>query len=209
MGQYYRAFISNEEEKVFNPRSSLYMTVRELEEMSDVPFGNFDDPESYASLSNGVKLTEHSWMGNRFVNGVIEEIEGNPSRVAWVGDYADEDGDFNDLYTREDYERIWGEDSIDESPFKRMPEVHKEGYLVNHTKGHYLDLARYVSLNEIGDWCIHPLPLLTAIGNGRGGGDYRGFNMDMAGAWAMDVIEYSKEKPDGWREVRFLFDSEA
>lgn len=209
MGQYYRAFIHNvKEKKVFSPRSSLYLTAHGLDEMPDVPYGRFEDPDSYAALSSGLKLTEHSWMGNRFVNGVIEEIQGNPSNVAWVGDYADEEEDFNRLYTRQDYEKVWGEDSIKESRFKKMPDVHEEGYLLNHTKGHYLDLSEHMRLNEKNGWCIHPLPLLTAIGNGRGGGDYRGYNMDMLGAWAMDVIEYSQENP-GWREVRFLFDSEA
>ena len=37
---------------------------------------------------NGVKLMEHSWVGNNFVNAVLGAIENNPARVAWIGDYA-------------------------------------------------------------------------------------------------------------------------
>ena len=39
------------------------------------------------------------------------------------------------------------------------------------------------------DSVLHPLPLLTAVGNGRGGGDYAGINADKIGSWAFDVLE--------------------
>ena len=42
---------------------------------------------------------------------------------------------------------------------------------------------------------LHPLSLLTAEGNGRGGGDYNGPNMDMVGTWARDVISMENEAP--------------
>ena len=51
------------------------------------------------------------------------------------------------------------------------------------------------------DFHIHPLPLLTAVGNGRGGGDYRGYeNKSMVGYYAGDVIEISEEIPDGYSD---------
>lgn len=37
---------------------------------------------------NGVKLMEHSWVGNDFVNSVLGAIENNPARVGRVGVYA-------------------------------------------------------------------------------------------------------------------------
>ena len=43
-------------------------------------------------------------------------------------------------------------------------------------------------------WIIHPLPLLTCEGNGRGGGDFRG-NNPWIGKWARDVISIEKKLP--------------
>jgi hypothetical protein len=43
---------------------------------------------------------------------------------------------------------------------------------------------------------IHPLPLLCADGNGRGGGDYHGSNMDLVGSWAYDRIGIGNELPN-------------
>ena len=42
---------------------------------------------------------------------------------------------------------------------------------------------------EKGELLIHPIPLLTASSNGRGGGDYKGINMKMVGYWCGDVLE--------------------
>ena len=58
---------------------------------------------------------------------------------------------------------------------KTLPE--KGRYLVNHTKQVCLDLQAEKGEGETwGDGktliVIHPLPLLTCSGNGRGGGDY-------------------------------------
>jgi hypothetical protein len=65
-------------------------------------------------------------------------------------------------------------------------------YIVNHTKKQYTDKdAEH----------FHPLPLLTAEGNGRGGGDYRGLNEDKIGIWARDVISIEKAAPEGYEEL--------
>lgn len=66
--------------------------------------------------------------------------------------------------------------------------------IVNHTKKQYIDLGEWWELCHFYDkyngydWCIHPLPLLTACGNGLGGGDYCGLNEKMCGYWAFDYI---------------------
>ena len=39
----------------------------------------------------GIKLMEHSWIGNEFVNAVYSKILSNPRRVAWIGDYSNDD----------------------------------------------------------------------------------------------------------------------
>ena len=53
-------------------------------------------------------------------------------------------------------------------------------YILNLTKKEYVKIPEY---NE-NEWTIHPLPLLCADGNGRGGGDYQGINMNKVGIWA-------------------------
>lgn len=210
MGQYYKALVKNDKAvKVFNPQESIYMTRNELDKMPEerVSLGSYDDPNSFCSCFSGMKLLEHSYIGNHYVNGVMEEIEDNPSSVAWVGDYADDIMDFTETYTTDDYKTAW--EDVKDSPFKRLPEVHMDGYIINHSKEQFLDLEKYIALNKEGDWCLHPLPLLTAIGNGRGGGDYRSYNRDMVGIWATDTIEYSHEKPEGYHEFIQLFDAKA
>lgn len=216
MGQYYKALVKNDKAvKTFNPQESIYMTRNELSAMPDgrVAWGTYDDPDSFLSCFSGMKLLEHSYIGNHYVNGVMEEIENNPSRVAWVGDYADEDTDFTETYTADDYKTAWEDEDMKDSPFKRLPEVHTDGYIVNYSKGLYIDIAHYIKKSDVYNddegWIVHPLPLLTAIGNGRGGGDYRSYNRDTVGVWATDIIEYTHEKPYGYTEFIPLFDPNA
>ena len=38
---------------------------------------------------NGLKLMEHSYIGNRFVNAVLTQLWKHPMMVAWIGDYSD------------------------------------------------------------------------------------------------------------------------
>ena len=67
-------------------------------------------------------------------------------------------------------------------------------YIVNlHTK-------EYIEIPEPNyeDWIVHPLPLLLADGNGRGGGDYRGEDINMVGKWAYHPIGATNEIPEGF-----------
>jgi hypothetical protein len=57
-------------------------------------------------------------------------------------------------------------------------------------------------------FAIHPLPLLTCEGNGRGGGDF--YKEDpLVGKWARNRVTVSKTKPKGYTEIEFnLFEGE-
>lgn len=212
MGQYYKTYLEDVDgnEEAYCSQNAVYCTVHGYATADDIDDAkrtwDYDDPDSWGSLFSGLKLMEHSWMENDYVNGVVERIWDDPCRVAWVGDYADA---AVDGFPESVYRKVWPRDDDDGLPelaFAERPKVHRTGYLVNHTKGVYLDLERYG--NEAGylpewqregdAWTIHPLPLLTAIGNGRGGGDYRDCypNYDMVGSWAMDEIEYTEADPN-------------
>lgn len=139
------------------------------------------------------KLMEHSWWENSFVNTICHEIFKKPKTVAWVGDYSNEEN-------KELYESVWGEKvktyGINEA------QVSLSGkFLVNHTKLEYLNCSKYYenSVDKEG-WCINPLPLLTSIGNGNGGGDYCGTDMEYVGKWCNDEISVELEKPEGFIE---------
>ena len=55
--------------------------------------------------------------------------------------------------------------------------------------------------------CVHPLPLLTACGNDRGGGDYHEGhpNYNRVGEWAFDLIECTDRKPEGYDKLDIIF----
>ena len=59
-------------------------------------------------------------------------------------------------------------------------------FLVNHTKKQYVDMTKVQD--------IHPLPLLTSSGNGRGKGDYEG-EQNFVGSWAGDVLSVERSIP--------------
>lgn len=141
-----------------------------------------------------LKLMETSWYGNRFINTVCNELLKKPYRVAWVGDYADEE-DFNYDKKMVDFTKRNHVNDNNNDEFDYTNKI-----LLNHTKKQKIHLDKYYEENKKlwwGDyWCIHPLPLLTAMGNGKGGGDYFGENQDAVGTWANDLLEIVEENED-------------
>ena len=62
------------------------------------------------------------------------------------------------------------------------------------------------------DWVQHPLSLLTAISNGKGGGDYdvEGLNADSIGVWKGCLLEITDNIPKDYIDVTedVLFDDD-
>lgn len=85
-------------------------------------------------------------------------------------------------------------------------------FIINYTKNQYVDIKHVECENPDNwgskDWFIHPLPLLTCEGCGRGGGDYHQTedhpSYQYIGMWARDVIGVGYEKADvvGFEEIR-------
>lgn len=187
MGQYYRPIFlkgkkSNKPEFAFNP----------------------------FAYDNGQKLMEHSYVGNYLCLAVMYNLLNNPKRLVWAGDYADgENG--------EDSMNLWwlSQDHTDKSDdvvfkskckeispdtlptYNELQEMFsKPVFIINHTKKVYFEMQPYD--NKL---VINPLPLLTAEGNGRGGGDFYGLNGGAVGIWARDEIEISSEAPEGYSQI--------
>lgn len=152
---------------------------------------------------NGNKLMEHSWWYNDFSSALSEKLVDNPTKVAWVGDYAAEEecealGFF--------YRDVW-EKKCSISLKKTNFELDSVKYLINNDKLQYVDLEKYKAMSDNDGWIIFPLSLLVAIGNGRGGGDYHDVypNFDLVGSWAFDEVYFSNILPENYKELEVFF----
>lgn len=144
---------------------------------------------------SGLKLMEHSWMLNEFVNSVegllSKDGDWYKKSIVWAGDYAD-----NEPNTEENIYGLCVERKKIKPP---TIEPLTFRFILNHTKKEFVDKEK-VPAND--GWRIHPLPLLTCEGNGRGGGDYRG-EEDIVGSWARNEISVSNNIPENFKELIF------
>lgn len=198
MGQYFRQLVKrNNKLTVYDCQVKGYM-----DEKGNVDFDKY----------NGVKLMEHSWWNNSFMQALTANLYKNKAQVAWVGDYSD-DFSWEDPDGKPDPKELcklaWNGAEGQEIDLADMTLDDK--VLVNHTKKIYLDGSKYYKMNEKDGWCIHPLSLLTACGNGLGMGDYDENYPDanQVGSWCMDEIEVLDQAPDGYTEEEYYFKEEG
>ena len=74
-------------------------------------------------------------------------------------------------------------------------------YVINIRTKEYIEIPEPSDT----DWIVHPLPILLADGNGRGGGDYDGSDMEFVGKWAFHPIGATNEIPKGYKELKVHF----
>jgi len=151
-------------------------------------------------IGQGLKLMEHSWIGNPFVETVetllIPGGDWYKNRIVWAGDYADDEPKKKaNLWT------IFDTKDTKIKP-KRKKLAKKYRYICNHDKKVFIDKENI--RKSMNGWKIHPLPLLTCEGNGRGGGDFHGED-DRIGSWARDRISVESEIPKGFTEMDGTF----
>lgn len=204
MGQYYKAIFLNEKKN------------RPVNWVQCYDFGS------------GAKLMEHSWLKNDFVRFVEKQLMKEPRNLVWAGDYADNETDVTEkellpfvdntseywtleklkkdgvnLYTlADDSGKITHDEEVKDKynhSFKNVAPLTVK-YLINFDKKEFVDKSK---VPDTGDgWKIHPLPLLTCEGNGRGGGDYGRFGedknktIDYIGRWSRDKIGVASRKSD-------------
>ncbi len=141
------------------------------------------------AFDEGAKLMEHSYINTNLLN-TVEFLIGPQgdfykSRCIWAGDYADKEEEIDEnLYKL----------SNNYSEYKSIYVNQNYKYIVNHTKKIYIDKSKITNN-------IHPLPLLISEGNGKGGGDYRGWNIELCGSWSRDVISMEHEIPENYEEL--------
>lgn len=198
MGQYYRAIVTKQ-----NGRSTVYNRYI------------LRDGNAEYMLA---KLTEHSWWYNEFVNAVCLSVYNrkDKNRIAWIGDYAET---FLDFYGLDTF------NNLNQNQISRLTrqcwdckgkEVFPTDFtldglfLINHTKKQFIDCSLYYKNSVMKDkWCIHPLPIITCIGNGLGGGDYSystdDSTVDLVGAWAWDEISIENKTNRDYSEIKPIF----
>jgi len=147
---------------------------------------------------SGLKLMEHSYLNVNFIKAFESLILDTPKIVVWCGDYADEvKGCKTNLYDR----------CNDKNEVTPTPLNEEINYVINHTKKQFVDVTK--TPKDSDGWQIHPLPLLTCYGNGRGGGDFfinpkkEQGNVELIGSWAFDLISVSRKKPKDFTELVF------
>lgn len=203
MGQYYIPIL-----KIGKGKIKVYSNA-----MNELTLVGNGKSQTYGGFQ-GSKLMEHSWWDNDLLNAIGSKIYKKKSQLIWLGDYA-EDEDF------ENFERV---DNINLTKLETMVNIKKTSklnpvptftfnnkYLVNHTKKIYIELNKYYNNACTKDgWCANPLSLLTAIGNGKGGGDYysEAINADVVGSWAWDIISIEDKAPKDYEATLIIFDEE-
>jgi hypothetical protein len=182
MGQYYKPLSLEKKQYVYS---------------HDITYTFKRDDGKTFKMGHGLKLMEHSWVQNDFVNAVASLIAvggaWHGDRLVWAGDYADnERSEKTGRFLTRNLYSIVGENKI-------IPAIPKKiyRYFLNLDTKEFVDVTKCPEedLNDPG-WQIHPLPLLTCEGNNRGGGDFRKEH-PMIGAWARNHIEASYTKPKG------------
>ena len=143
-------------------------------------------------FGNGFKLMEHSYVGNYLVNVIANELVENPAQLYWCGDYAEVSDFSSESMFNRIYNYAWNRKKKNRTTLENTKidfDWSKDWYYINKTK------KQYMKMPKEGDWVHSPISLLTAIGNGRGGGDYHGPNK-MVGCWAGNKVYLSETKPE-------------
>jgi hypothetical protein len=168
---------------------------------------------------------EHSWVGNAFVK-VVEALiaEGGAwhgDRLVWAGDYADpEKGKTKRIKDDRDGKmktvklNLWDliDDRVDPAMKIKPCGGKNYRYVINLDTKEFIDTKK-IPLSDVytddkgKEWpyTIHPLPILTCEGNGRGGGDLHKED-PLVGKWARARVTVSNVLPkahEGFKRIDF------
>lgn len=149
----------------------------------------------------GGKLVEHAYNGMRTISAVEQDLFERPARVVWAGDYADdepgvavsEDSPYQNLYHllrgENTLRQVIPVDVAEQPTF--LVNAERRVAVVNADSPH--SVRRRNSPRRQFSW----LALLTAEGNGRGGGDYEQSPNGFVGSWARELVYTTNTLPLG------------
>ena len=139
-------------------------------------------------------------MGSHVVRSVesllVEGGKWNKASLVWAGDYADHEPGHSIVEVEgggpvtANLYRLCSASTLGTMEEDLNPTEEHYRYIVNHSANEFVDVVKVPNDG------IHPLPLLTVEGNGRGGGDYQG-DPTCVGLWARDKISVQNVKPNG------------
>lgn len=174
----------------------------------------------------GLKLMEHSYVGNTYVNAIIGHLMTleKGCRMIHIGDYSRdlikdkikgfiefEDYNMDPKYL---FDMCWTAGISDRFQMPRISDKEivefewmKKAWVVNVDKHEYIECVAESPKDKDGNftWEIAQLPLLIAVGNGEGGGDYHGPDMDLVGSWAGDRLKVFTEEPYDYFKLENTF----
>lgn len=181
---------------------------------------SFKDEEAEVILSpydynNGAKLMEHSYIGNYYLKPyehlLANQFYGYP--FVWCGDYANDIRCYIENLTEVEFSEKYDEEKKWYIPhyFKgiitniTINKTKQHRYILNLSKKQYVDMQNLKNGKD--GLCVHPLSLLCASGNLRGGGDYFGVEKEKVGVWAYDNIGIGDEVPEDFTEFVTNFET--
>ncbi len=179
-------------------------------------FINLDKQEKCDRNMYPLKLTEHSYVGNDYCNDILtllkDKWEGD--RIIHVGDYATNTDNtttshliskLNREFNQNESFFVYGDYFNDIEPDKVNKKIR---YVYNLDKTEFIDLYHQPIINiwygdgEAGYAKFNSFALLTACGNGQGGGDYHGVNEEYIGSWAGDHFISSERKLEQYKDFK-------
>ena len=138
-------------------------------------------------------------------------IKNNPLRVGYIGaenerfakgEFSDEDGYDHGVASENIMHQSDCAGILEFS--SELPAVSWTGYLVNHSRKMYVDVAKYYDISRIKNSCIDPLVVLAAS-NGAASLFWDGFSENSAysllGYWFTDIIEWVDTMPENFNEL--------
>lgn len=179
---------------------------------------NVDKKQAYSpsDFGSGVKLTEHTWVGNRAIQVLDTLLRGE-----WRGDRVVVAGDYFEVEENESlgfklvdvalYDVDWQSPEVEvaEANSKTVEKWEKQqqtGFYLNYDGKEAIDLSKLPESEKWGNrsWIMSPLALMIACGNGRGGGDFKTDNpgYDCVGRWAGDHVGIEDKLPKGFDIIK-------
>lgn len=188
-------------------------------------FINLDKKQKCERSKYMLKLTEHSYLGNKYCSDILSLLSNKwkGDRVIHVGDYAEgNDGTTteeliatiekeNGLSKKEYTVYDWGNTFEDVKPEKDSSNIR---YVYNLDKKEFVDLLKQpvqwlcYEENQIYVAKFNSFALLIGCGNEQGGGDYYTKNKEKIGLWAGDHFVSSTTRIkdyEHFKEIKPIF----